>query len=269
MNLLNHKALIVFFPDNTTTTSNKMSPIIITIKRVEENVSSDAIKDVLKDLGCITQVELVRCLSMKGVVYNRAIVHLKHFYENAGTLKPRTLLQSGKSIKISNKTYVWQAQMLQKEVQEEVQEEVQKQEDDKRPYGVRRINNALCEQDVAQGFKDRRIVDWMKLPISMIALALPDHVIEPVTAPVTAPVVEPVKPAIKPLEQNKGMVARMVHAFRCVITDEIYRVNVQIIRDSMEASQDQCDEEEEATQGGIDYGIVPPCFKRNKRVVIM
>ena len=238
-----------------------MSPIIITIKRVEEKVSSDAIKDVLKDLGCITQVELVRCLSMKGVVYNRAIVHLKHFYENAGTLKPRTLLQSGKSIKISNKTYVWQAQMLQ----EEVQEEVQKQEDDKRPYGVRRINNALCEQDVAQGFKDRRIVDWMKLPISMIALALP----EPVTAPDTAPVIEPVKPAIKPIEQNKGMAARMVHAFRCVITDEIYRANVQIIRDSMEASQDQCDEEEEATQGGIDYGIVPPCFRRNKRVVIV
>jgi hypothetical protein len=199
---------------------------------------------------------------MKGVVYNRAIVHLKYFYENAGTLKPRTLLKSGKPIKITNNTYVWRAYQVQ-------EEQVQKQEDDKRPYSVRRINNALCEQDVAQGFKDRRIiVDWMKLPISMIALALP---IDPVIDPVIEPVIEPVtvKPAIKPLVQNKGMVARMVHAFRCVITDDIYRANVQIIRDSMEASRDQCDEEEDATQGGIDYGIVPPCFTRNKRLVVV
>ena len=239
-----------------------MSSIIITIKCVEESVSSDDIKNVLKDLGCITQVDLIRCLSMKGVVYNRAIVHLKYFYENASTLKPRTLLKSGKPIKITNNTYVWRAYQVQEE--EPVQEE-QVQEDDKRPYSVRRINNALCEQDVAQGFKDRRIiVDWMKLPISMIALALP---IEPVIDPVIEPVI--VKPAIKPLEQNKGMVARMVHAFRCAITDEIYRANVQTIRDSMEASRDQCDEEEEATQGGIDYGIVPPCFTRNKRLVVV
>jgi len=201
---------------------------------------------------------------MKGVVYNRAIVHLKYFYENAGTLKPRTLLKSGKPIKITNNTYVWRAYQVQDEPV---------QEDDKRPYSVRRINNALCEQDVAQGFKDRRIiVDWMKLPISMIALALPIEpvtIIEPVIEPVT--IIDPVivKPAIKPLEQNKGMVARMVHAFRCAITDEIYRANVQIIRDSMEASRDQCDEEEEATQGGIDYGIVPPCFTRNKRLVVV
>ena len=56
--------------------------------------------------------------------------------------------------------------------------------DDSRPYRERRLDARLCEQDVAQGFKDRRlreIVIDMSVPVHLIAPAL-GQIARPITS---------------------------------------------------------------------------------------
>ena len=66
--------------------------------------------------------------------------------------------------------------------------------DDSRPYHVRRVDAKLCEQDVAQGFKDRRlreIVIDMSIPVRLIAPTLDGIVTYAPMTPTSTPPNEP------------------------------------------------------------------------------
>jgi hypothetical protein len=85
-------------------------------------------------------------------------------------MKPRTELLAGKIININHgKSCVWGAKAITLQATEDKNE-------DTRPYSVRRLDAKLCDQDVASGFKDRRlrlrIVINMGVPAYLIAPAL-------------------------------------------------------------------------------------------------
>lgn len=268
----------------------EMTNPTIFIHRFQDCVDSACIMHELRNLGCILRVEIIRCLDMNDVYYKTAIVHFKYWYQNESTVLPRKLLKEGKTIKLTtNKMYDWQAEeytdrVLIKEdcrpysqrrlddmycdqdVAQGFADRRMKRKDDMRTYSQRRLDDLLCDEDVAQGFIDRRTkrVDYMSLPISKIADALPEEKKEPEPAEQR----EPEKPKLKPLIRNPEMVLRMQHSFRCEITDEIYRDNIQVVRDAMSFAKDLCEEEEEETKSKVHYdGNYPVIIKRKPRII--
>ena len=278
--------------------SNNNSQPTILLSRVQEHADSECIAHELRNLGSISHVVVIKCLDMDGSLYNKATVYFKHWYENASTAKPRTALQSGKTINITtNSSYFWQAQAFVEDARPYKERRIDdtlcdrdvaqgfkdrrlriiEREDDNRPYKERRLDNALCDEDVAQGFKDRRpvimtheekmnayierrskYVDYMSTPISQIADALPEEKKE-----------EPiVKAPPKPLVRDNCMMARMTHAFKCdEITDDIYRHNLMLIRDTMRDAEAECEEEEIWMQAKVYYGSNYPVMKRRIKII--
>ena len=267
----------------------------ILISRMNMTVDSACVMYELRNLGVITLVEIVKCLTEDDVSYKFAIVHFKHWYKNASTEMPLSLLKQGKPIKLTttNKLDNWQAY----EYTDKLFIKPTFQPDDSRPYSQRRMDDLLCEQDVAQGFNDRRkrarkddmrtyrerrlddalcdedvyqgfidrrtkIVDYMSLPISRIADGLPD--IDEEEPPKQE---EMKKPPLKPIVRIPEMVIRMQQRFRCEITDDIYRDNLQMVRDEMAFAKDLCDDEDEETQSRVHYDGAYPVMKRKLRVI--
>ena len=260
----------------------------ILVSRMNDTVDSACVMHELRNLGVITRVEIVNCLTEDDVAYNMAIVHFKHWYKNASTEMPLSLLKQGNPIKLitTNKRDNWQAYeytdrlfikptfqkddcrpysqrrmddlLCDQDVAQGFNDRRKRaRKDDMRTYRERRLDDALCEEDVAQGFIDRRIkmVDYMSLLIRGIAPGLPD-------------VKEPKKEIVKPVVRNPEMVIRMQQWFRCEITDDIYRNNVQMVRDAMAFAKDLCDEEDEETQSRVHYDGVYPVMKRSRRIIL-
>lgn len=268
----------------------KTSEPTILLPNVAEHVDSACIMHELRNLGCISHVIITKCLSMAGALYNRASVHFKYWYENSGTVWHRRFLKEGKTISITTNSYDWRAEALiedsrpyrerridaalcdQDVAQGFNDRRLKPRKDDVRPYKERRLDAVLCDEDVAQGFKDRRIkrVDYMSLPISRIAAALGevDEVEEEKEEEKEEPVIE-VKPALKPLIRNPEMEIRMRHAFRCEITDEIYRGNIQMVRDEMDFAREICEAEMEETNSNVYYGSNYPVIKRKMRTIVV
>ena len=134
----------------------------------------------------------------------------------------------------------------------------------------------LCEQDIAQGFKDRRlrkpvdVVIDMKIPVLFIAPALGQTPKPVVSTPNPQPVVVEVKP---PLNRSLMMVIKMGHYF-CQygnsreLTDDDYRNNVQFVRDQMDLDRDYQIEEDEPLNYADDYGNIPKPPTRRQITVI-
>lgn len=264
---------------------NTFEPTIL-LPQLSPSVDSACIMHELRNLGCISHVIVTKCISMTGLLYNRATVHFKYWYENAGTKKPRTSLQSGKTINIiDNKTHLWQAQAFIEDSRpyklrrlddahcdQDVSQgfndrRLRTRKEDNRPYRERRFDDALCEEDVAQGFNDRRLKlakDCMKMPICKIAVGIGLEEVKQLK-----PVVDNKPVDNKPLVRNNCMVARMNHAFNCVITDEIYRNSLQTVYDYMRNAEDICDDEEEETKSKVRYGTNYPVMKRRPRRIIV
>ena len=173
--------------------------------------------------------------------------------------------------------------------------------EDHRPYRERRIDPNLVAQDEKQGFVKRktRFSDRTPLPI---APGLPDMPIindndktnsvkvkkqtktkyaakkldiseevkevEKVEKVKEVEEVEKVK-EVKPINKNPEMVLRMAHAFRCEITDDIYRNNVQNTRDQMEFERErQPDWTLEIPDDTINYNGCNQIPKKRGKIVV-
>jgi len=152
--------------------------------------------------------------------------------------------------------------------------------EDQRPYCERRLDAALCEQDVKQGFKERRNRPYvnfiMMFPAGCIAPALPtfeeewdieNQIIRKEDCKEKKECEKECEKELttvaKKMAMNPVMVIKMKHLFRCEITDEIYQNNVQFIRDQMNIHY------EEENVDKIDYNVVAAPVKRNRRRVLL
>lgn len=169
--------------------------------------------------------------------------------------------------------------------------------EDRRPYRERRIDPVYCEQDVKQGFRDRRLprdrlprdriprtpsrsperdyrdghaaAIYEKKPV-VIAPALPEQ--KPV-------VIAPVLPEQKPVEEKKFvmnpdvkiMVATYLGKGINEITEEMYRNNAQYVRDIRRDEMDrQKDEDAENGIKPLDYKVnskSPPKRRRRGQII--
>ena len=110
------------------------------------------VEKVMRNLGCISSIV---------VEDGYATVQFKYWFQNAGVDRVRNPLLAG------NPTNYMSCMLFRV---------------DSRPYSVRRLDDALCKQDVEQGFNDRRkprkpnanyVNIMMMVPVFCIAPALP------------------------------------------------------------------------------------------------
>ena len=262
----------------------------VRVSRMATSITEAQIRKTMQNLGCISEIVIKARESSSGLPHNRVTIHFEYWFENATSDKLRDELCEGKELSIMfvqhryfTGSAVFNEQSEKKqEKPEKKKQENKKEKDDSRPYHVRRTDDALCNQDVSQGFRDRRIAKDVKKPetkkekkvvapdyskeyrtkkdvakIDMstpalhIACGLPDVPAKSVAKPrvkrvVVAQVAAQVATGIpdkivsnKPLVRNVDMVIRMQHAFRCEITDDIYRNNVQNVRDQREFERER------------------------------
>ena len=272
----------------------KSEPSIV-ISNVDLDIDEKYVAKVVQNMGRVSRIIIDKRVGSKGNHYNRITIHFDFWYENASTVKPRSALLQGKKININhNVSDVWVAKALVLQVA-----------DDMRPYSVRRLDDKLCEQDVKQGFNDRRlkvvadpVIDAVIDPV--IDMSIPALVIAPALGEIPTLIVKPIEQdetqakknmeearkreeneetkkkgeeaknkALPPLTKNPLMLVKMGHYFRSYqvreITDDMYRDNIQFIRDQMEFAKEV--QEEEDTPN-VDYGEfqMPP---RRRRIVVV
>ena len=260
----------------------------VRVSRMATSITEAQIRKTMQNLGCISEIVIKARESSSGLPHNRVTIHFEYWFENATSDRLRDELCEGKELSImfvQHRYFTGSAVFNEQSEKKQEKPEKKKQEkvkDDSRPYHVRRTDDALCNQDVSQGFRDRRIAketkkekkvvapDYskeyrtkkdvakidMSTPALHIACGLPDvpakSVAKPrviaaqVAAQVVAQVAAQVSTGIpdkivsnKPLVRNVDMVIRMQHAFRCEITDDIYRNNVQNVRDQREFERER------------------------------
>ena len=262
----------------------------VRVSRMATSITEAQIRKTMQNLGCISEIVIKARESSSGLPHNRVTIHFEYWFENATSDKLRDELCEGKELSIMFVQHRYFTGSAVFNEQSEKKQENKKVKDDSRPYHVRRTDDALCNQDVSQGFRDRRIAkdvkpkekkpatkkenpDYskeyrtkkdvakidMSTPALHIACGLPDmpaksvanpRVKRVVAAQVAAQVVAQVAAQVstgipdkivsnKPLVRNVDMVIRMQHAFRCEITDDIYRNNVQNVRDQREFERER------------------------------
>lgn len=72
------------------------------IPRVFKNITRERVANVLRDLnlGAIDHIDMISRTSEKGDSFQRVFIHFKHWFSNPNADKARTMLLSGKEIKI-------------------------------------------------------------------------------------------------------------------------------------------------------------------------
>lgn len=158
-------------------------------------------------------------------------------------------------------------------------------QEDRRPYAERRIDPRYCEEDVKQGFRDRRLPRKSRFTPRTPsrsperdyrdghAAAIYGKKDEQKPVPV---VIAPALPEQKPVEEKKFVmnpdVKIMISTYLRIgineITEEIYRNNAQYVRDLRRDDMDR-QKEEDAENGikPIDYRVdpnLPPKRRRGK-----
>ena len=171
---------------NNASSNNAMS---ICIPRAFENITEARVRKVFEALNIfdIVRIDMVKRVNEKGEKFQRIFVHIKTWFETADALKARERLLSGKELKIVyDDPWYWKASLntwtpkpkappvaydRKPKIRLEFEEEDTKQknvqaaaqllssmtlEEDRRPYRERRVDPVYCEQDVKQGFRERR-----------------------------------------------------------------------------------------------------------------
>jgi hypothetical protein len=161
----------------------------ICIPRVFENISEARVRNVFDalDIFTIARVDLIKRVNDKGDKFQRVFIHIKDWTETANAQKAKERLLAGKELKIVyDDPWFWKASLnnwtpskpkpiaydrkprIHIDFGDE-DENIQKNtyaasallsdpilKEDNRPYRERRIDPVYCEQDVNQGFRDRR-----------------------------------------------------------------------------------------------------------------
>ena len=308
---------------------NSNSANSICIPRAFANISEARVRKVFDALNIFTidRVDMIQRKNEKGEPYQRIFVHIREWSKTADAAKARERLLAGKELKIVyDDPWFWKASLNTwapkpaaasvettslydrkprirlefededvKNAQANAQASASFLSEDQRPYRERRLDPVYCEQDVKQGFRDRRLpnenvkkeqrksrfssekVDVVvkkenpimvsEKPLS-IAPGLPEIVVATNPIPPKAVATNPTPPkavVTKALVKDPYLVIKMQTMFRKEITDDIYLNNRQMVRDFMRESEQIAAEESEI----IDYGDAIPAPKKRERKIIV
>ena len=160
----------------------------ICIPRAFENISEARVRSVFEKLGIFTidRVDVVLRKNEKGDTYKRFFVHIKDWAQTSDAQKAKERLIAGKELKIVyDEPWFWKVglntwtpkpqQPLLNDRKPRIRLDFEDDQDtknanaatnllsnlslegrDRRPYSERRVDPAYCDQDVKQGFRDRR-----------------------------------------------------------------------------------------------------------------
>ena len=275
------------------TTINTSSAMSICIPRAFANITEARVRKVFDALHIfqIDHIDMVQRKNEKGELFQRIFVHIKEWSKTAEADKARERLCSGKELKIVyDDPWFWKVALntwtpkpqavfindRKPRIRIDFGEDNETKNmdaatnllsnmslrddrrDDRRSYSERRVDPVYCEQDVKQGFRDRRPVrddrrqnDDLRKNDDRRSRENAERNRRPRTpsnspprkeekvaekvAIVTKEVVKPKPPLVK----NKELVTIMQHMFRCEITDEIYIGNRQKIQDQMRDNEEE------------------------------
>jgi hypothetical protein len=271
----------------------------ICIPRAFENISEARVRNVFEKLGIFTidRVDVVLRKNEKGDSYKRFFVHIKDWVQTSEAQKAKERLLAGKELKIVyDDPWFWkvglntwapkQQQPLLTDRKPRIriefdEEEVNKnikaatnllsnislEERDRRPYSQRRLDPVYCEQDVNQGFRDRRLPrESKKEEKPIITTPKPiKNVIKPVV------LVKEVKKSAFVMNPDIRLMVATYHGIgRDDVTEEQYKNTSQFVRDLRQDDMDrQHDEDAENGVKSLNYSAapaIPP--KRNRGKII-
>jgi hypothetical protein len=272
----------------------------ICIPRAFENISEARVRNVFDKLGIFTidRVDVVLRKNEKGESYKRFFVHIKDWAHTDDAQKAKERLIAGKELKIVyDDPWFWKvglntwAPKLQQPLlndrkprirlefeEEEADKNVKAattlltnlslqqslEERDRRPYSQRRLDPAYCEQDVKQGFRDRR------KPLKKEEKSV--EVVKPViTQPKPQKKVEEVKKPVFVMNPEIRLMVATYHGIgRDEVTEELYKNTSQFVRDLRQDDMDrQKDEDAEHGIKPLNYSAapaIPP--KRNRGKIV-
>jgi len=169
--------------------SANASAMSICIPRAFDNITEARVAKVFEALNIfsIGRIDMVKRVNEKGEKFQRIFVHIKDWYKTADALKARERLLAGKELKIVyDDPWFWKVSLntwapkpktpvvaydRKPKIRIDFDEEDNRQKnsdaaasllseprlkEDNRPYRERRVDPVYCEQDVQQGFRDRR-----------------------------------------------------------------------------------------------------------------
>jgi hypothetical protein len=291
----------------STAMNNSEKNMSICIPRAFENISETRVRNVFDKLGIFTidRVDVVSRKNEKGQPYKRFFIHIKNWAQTSDAQKAKERLIAGKELKIVyDDPWFWKVGLntwapksqqpkpllndRKPSIRLEFEEDQDQDQDtknnkaatallsnlsleeiDRRPYSQRRIDPAYCEQDVKQGFRDRREPKTQEKPI--ITTPKPTKKVEEVEKPIiTTP--KPTK-KVEEFKMNPDirlMVATFHGIGRDEVTEELYKNTSQFVRDLRQDDIDrQKDEDVELGIKSLNYTGVPaepPKRKRGKIV---
>jgi hypothetical protein len=292
--------------------SNTNGTMSLCIPRAFENISESRVRTVFEKLSIFTidRVDVVLRKNEKGESYKRFFIHIKDWKHTSDAEKAKERLLSGKELKIVyDDPWFWkvglntwtpkpqQQQPLLNDRKPKIRIEFDDQdtkntnaatkfinnisleERDRRPYSERRLDPAYCDQDVKQGFRDRRLPKENKdARVSRFTPRSPSrspprtksYVKEEKKIEVVKPIINTPKPP-KPTEIKMNpdirlMVATYLGIGRDEVTEEQYKNNAQFVRDLRQDDMDkQKDEDAELGIKPLNYSAAPAQPPRRKR----
>jgi hypothetical protein len=174
---------------SSTNSASNSSAMSICIPRAFENITEARVAKVFEALNIfeIARIDMVKRVNEKGEKFQRIFVHIKDWFKTADALKARERLLAGKELKIVyDDPWFWKVSLntwapkpktpvvaydRKPKIRIDFDEEDNRQKnsdaaasllsepirkEDNRPYRERRVDPVYCEQDVKQGFRDRR-----------------------------------------------------------------------------------------------------------------
>jgi hypothetical protein len=266
----------------------------ICIPRAFENISENRVRNVFDKLGIFTidRVDVVLRKNEKGESYKRFFVHIKDWTHTDDAQKAKERLLAGKELKIVyDDPWFWKVglntwapkptqQPLLNDRKPRIRLEFEEDQDtknakaatillngldeiDRRPYSQRRLDPVYCDQDVKQGFRDRRLPkEYKKEEKTTITTPKPQKkIVQAVEVKQKAFVMNP---------DIRLMVATYHGIGRDDVTEELYKNTSQFVRDLRQDDMDrQHDEDAEHGIKPLNYRAAPAIPPKRNRGKIL
>ena len=297
MSSIFHQTLVInSYKMSTKQTIASANANSICIPRVFANITEARVRKVFDALNIFTveRIDMIQRKNEKGEPFQRIFVHIKEWSRTADAEKAREQLLSGKELKIVyDEPWFWKVSLNTWKPKPELLTPLYDRKprirldfenernveaaatllgslnisEDQRPYRERRVDPTYCDQDVAQGFRDRRL----PAPQSPVKREKPIvNSLKPLTSPLPIAPGLPEPAAVTtpaPVKRDTFLVAKMTHMFNTEITDEIYLANRQRVRELLKEARDIEEDESDPLNYRGENGTVPAAPKRKPRKV--